>query len=78
MATARRIGPKIGRNGPCPCGSGRKYKHCCLPKYRAEQRKVLEEQRAQAEAQTILPSPLSPLEIAALRRPIAISTTTTI
>jgi hypothetical protein len=22
--------PKIGRNDPCPCGSGRKYKHCCL------------------------------------------------
>ena len=21
----------IGRNAPCPCGSGRKYKHCCLP-----------------------------------------------
>jgi uncharacterized protein len=25
----RREGPKIGRNEPCPCGSGRKYKHCC-------------------------------------------------
>lgn len=23
---------KIGRNEPCPCGSGRKYKHCCLNK----------------------------------------------
>ncbi len=21
---------KVGRNDPCPCGSGRKYKHCCL------------------------------------------------
>lgn len=21
--------PKIGRNEPCPCGSGKKYKHCC-------------------------------------------------
>lgn len=21
--------PKIGRNQPCPCGSGRKYKKCC-------------------------------------------------
>ncbi|MBM3167252.1 MAG: SEC-C domain-containing protein, partial [Chloroflexi bacterium] len=20
---------KIGRNEPCPCGSGKKYKHCC-------------------------------------------------
>ena len=23
--------PKIARNAPCPCGSGRKYKKCCLP-----------------------------------------------
>ena len=22
----------IGRNSPCPCGSGKKYKHCCLRK----------------------------------------------
>ena len=22
------VGPKIGRNDPCPCGSGKKYKHC--------------------------------------------------
>ncbi len=22
-------GPKIGRNDPCPCGGGKKYKHCC-------------------------------------------------
>jgi|GEM_PF-967337 len=27
-----RGGPKVGRNAPCPCGSGRKYKKCCLPK----------------------------------------------
>lgn len=23
-------GPRAGRNDPCPCGSGRKYKRCCL------------------------------------------------
>ncbi len=23
---------KTGRNDPCPCGSGKKYKHCCLPR----------------------------------------------
>ena len=27
-APAVRNGPKIGRNDPCPCGSGKKYKHC--------------------------------------------------
>ncbi|GEM_PF-1293506 len=26
---------KIGRNQPCPCGSGRKYKHCCRHRGRA-------------------------------------------
>ncbi|NLF16454.1 MAG: hypothetical protein GX595_04250 [Lentisphaerae bacterium] len=25
----------VGRNDPCPCGSGRKYKKCCLNKSRA-------------------------------------------
>ena len=24
--------PKVGRNAPCPCGSGKKYKHCCWDK----------------------------------------------
>jgi len=27
----RRAEPKIGRNDPCPCGSGKKYKRCCSP-----------------------------------------------
>ena len=26
---------KIGRNEQCPCGSGKKFKHCCLPKEQA-------------------------------------------
>lgn len=26
----RRAGPKIGRNDACPCGSGKKYKKCCM------------------------------------------------
>src|SRR5437660_10199071 len=25
----RRSIPKVGRNEPCPCGSGKKYKNCC-------------------------------------------------
>jgi len=23
------VGKKVGRNDPCPCGSGKKYKRCC-------------------------------------------------
>jgi tetratricopeptide (TPR) repeat protein len=33
---------KISRNAPCPCGSGKKYKKCCLPR---DERKPVEEQR---------------------------------
>jgi hypothetical protein len=29
LAPIRRTGPKVGRNDPCPCGSGKKYKKCC-------------------------------------------------
>jgi uncharacterized protein len=29
-APLRREEPKVGRNDPCPCGSGKKYKKCCL------------------------------------------------
>ncbi len=38
---------KIGRNDPCPCGSGRKYKHCCQAK----------ESAAELAAPKALPSP---------------------
>ena len=27
--TVRNYGPRVGRNDPCPCGSGKKYKNCC-------------------------------------------------
>jgi hypothetical protein len=37
---------KPGRNDPCPCGSGKKYKKCCLAKEEAAER----EQLAEAEA----------------------------
>jgi preprotein translocase subunit SecA len=30
--TVRRETPKVGRNEPCPCGSGQKFKRCCLGK----------------------------------------------
>jgi curved DNA-binding protein CbpA len=29
VQTVRRETPKVGRNDPCPCGSGKKYKKCC-------------------------------------------------
>jgi len=30
VETIRNVGEKVGRNDPCPCGSGKKYKNCCL------------------------------------------------
>ena len=32
VVTFKRNSPKVGRNAPCPCGSGKKYKKCCLNK----------------------------------------------
>ena len=40
---------KPGRNDFCPCGSGNKYKKCCLPKEEAAERKQL----AKAEARRL-------------------------
>jgi preprotein translocase subunit SecA len=31
-----KAGQKVGRNDPCPCGSGKKYKHCCMRKEMAQ------------------------------------------
>ena len=42
---------KIGRNAPCPCGSGKKYKKCCLLRRELEaleQRKILEQNPGKA------------------------------
>jgi tetratricopeptide (TPR) repeat protein len=42
--------PKIGRNDPCPCGTGKKYKHCCRDKDEAAERTALAAARAAAAA----------------------------
>jgi hypothetical protein len=44
---------KLGRNDPCPCGSGKKVKRCCIEKLEAERRvEVVSAQREQLEAKT--------------------------
>jgi len=30
--TVRHVVAEVGRNDPCPCGSGRKFKKCCMPR----------------------------------------------
>ncbi len=43
-------GTKVGRNDPCPCGSGKKYKKCCQP-IQEEARKALPRDQIQAVEQ---------------------------
>jgi len=42
----------LGRNDPCHCGSGRKYKQCCLSKDEAAERAARAKAAAAAEAAT--------------------------
>jgi hypothetical protein len=46
---------KIGRNEPCPCGSGKKYKRCCLHAHEAAAAERAAAAAAQAAAQPPLP-----------------------
>lgn len=34
---------KIGRNAPCPCGSGKKYKQCCLSRMNCSEYDLIRE-----------------------------------
>ena len=43
--------PRTGRNEACPCGSGKKYKHCCLDKDRAAELAPAVRQRVALQAQ---------------------------
>jgi hypothetical protein len=47
------IGRQLGRNEPCHCGSGRKYKQCCLAKDETQARAA----RAKAAAEAPPPPP---------------------
>lgn len=52
--------PNLGRNDPCHCGSGKKYKQCCLAKdegkARAERAKAAAEAPAPAETEAAAPA----------------------
>jgi hypothetical protein len=47
------ITTKIKRNAPCPCGSGKKYKHCCMNKDQAPRRARAIAARRLAEQQEL-------------------------
>ena len=48
--------PPAGRNHPCPCGSGKKYKMCCLAKDEAPLQEALRVAREARRAQVAAPS----------------------
>jgi len=50
---------KVGRNEPCPCGSGLKYKKCCLPK---EERTPVAAKVAEPARQTFVNSEIARLQ----------------
>ena len=50
----------VGRNDPCPCGSGRKYKHCCLEKHEAKARAARDKASAKAAAKAAPPAEEAP------------------
>jgi hypothetical protein len=45
---------KIGRNEPCPCGSGRKFKRCCLGKQQDQTANLTDVQKAQISLQNAI------------------------
>lgn len=49
----RNTGKRVRRNEPCPCGSGKKAKNCCLPKIRAWE-SIPPEKRGEFAARMIL------------------------
>src|SRR5215212_3201626 len=62
--------PKVGRNDPCPCGSGKKYKHCHLPIEEAAQAEQLRLRRA---VDTLLPKMIAAARARATAVPEAFS-----
>ena len=52
---------KTGRNAPCPCGSGKKYKKCCLAKDEQERQRAVAVAAPEAsEAETLAAGAVSP------------------
>ena len=54
---------KPGRNDPCPCGSGQKYKRCCLPKDEQAESDTL---KAAAEARAAAVGSMSTIMLTAI------------
>ncbi|MEW5981802.1 MAG: SEC-C metal-binding domain-containing protein [Acidobacteriota bacterium] len=58
--TASTTAARPGRNQPCHCGSGRKYKHCCLQKDEAQATAARAKADAEAAASSAEAAPAPP------------------
>ena len=58
---------KIGRNDPCPCGSGRKYKKCCLHKYRDARLEELTQNQVAPKKRIPALRPITPADMRSLK-----------
>jgi len=68
--TLRRAAAKVGRNDPCPCGSGKKYKKCCFEKDQARLQHSSEVAGVTTEELEALPEPfLTREKLEAMRGP---------
>ena len=50
---------KVGRNAPCPCGSGRKYKQCCLKQLELDRYTAADRAAAHERLQAVLEGPFA-------------------
>jgi tetratricopeptide (TPR) repeat protein len=53
------MGRKVGRNEPCPCGSGKKYKRCCWAKDQETRVEATRQAEREAGAHTAFPGHLN-------------------
>lgn len=66
---------KTGRNDPCPCGSGNKYKRCCLPKDEAAEHAQFARAAAQAAEAAAAKEKARATRLAELREEYDLATT---
>jgi uncharacterized protein len=53
---------KPGRNDPCPCGSGKKYKNCCINEQRPKATLSGTKRKFSAKVLTVPPKPVNLME----------------
>ena len=66
VGTVRRQAPKVQRNAPCPCGSGRKYKKCCADSGDVSEAVAVEQTLTVMDYWAMRPAEIARLDLARL------------